>query len=204
MSPAERTRICVSPWTALLLAMFITLSSPVLLAALLLAALCHELGHYLMLRRLGAVVETLRITIFGAEMRLADRPRLSYGGEMLAVAAGPVANLLLASLLAYAGQWWEAAYLFAGAQLVLGLFNLLPVRPLDGGTLLWLFLAWCSDPFVADRGARFVGVWAAAVLAIGGAIVWYKSGSPYLLLGALGLVRTGWLEKGLVKRGKSR
>ena len=46
MSSSERLRLQVSPWLALLLGAFVLLSSPALLAALLTAALVHELAHW--------------------------------------------------------------------------------------------------------------------------------------------------------------
>ena len=110
MSRNDPTRIIVSPTVPLLLALFVLLSSPLLLGALLLAALAHELGHYAMLRRLQAHITAVRITALGAEMQIEGR--LSYGGEVLAAAAGPAANLLLALLLAYGGRLWCVLYLF--------------------------------------------------------------------------------------------
>ena len=118
MSRRNRTDIFLSPTAPLLLALFVMLSSPLLLSALLLAAILHELGHYWVLRRLHAQVTAIRITALGAEMQVAGR--LSYGGELLAAAAGPAVNLILALLLGYGGRLWSPLYLFAGAQLVLG------------------------------------------------------------------------------------
>ena len=135
MSSSERLRLQVSPWLALLLGAFVLLSSPALLAALLTAALVHELAHWAVLRRLGGEVRSLQLGLFGARMEIAHPERLSYGGEMLVTAAGPLVNLLLAPGLAWLGREAEVFWLFAGAQLVLGCFNLLPVRPLDGGRL---------------------------------------------------------------------
>lgn len=136
MRPPERTRIRVSPGAPALLAVFVWLSSPEVLGAVLLAALCHELGHYAALRRRGGWVRAVRISALGAEMQVAGR--MSYGGELLAAAAGPAVNLLLAAALGLPGRWWEPLYLLAGAQAVLGCFNLLPILPLDGGRMLWL------------------------------------------------------------------
>ena len=132
MALAERLRI--SPGVPLLLAAFVWLASPLLLGAILSAAVCHELGHWLVLRRVGGRIQRLHITVFGAEMQVDDR-RISYGGELLTAAAGPVSNLLLAAAIGLLGRWWEPLYLFAGAQLVLGAFNLLPALPLDGGRI---------------------------------------------------------------------
>ena len=61
MSRNDPTRIIVSPTVPLLLALFVLLSSPLLLGALLLAALAHELGHCAMLRRLQAHITAVRI-----------------------------------------------------------------------------------------------------------------------------------------------
>lgn len=185
MQPPERTQLRISPLVPLLLALFVWLSSPALLGALLLAALCHELGHYAALRRLGGWVRELRISVWGAEMRLGGR--LSYGGELLAAAAGPAVNLLLGVAFSAAGRWAELLYLLAGAQLVLGLFNLLPILPLDGGRILWLGISWATDPFLADGWLRAVG--AALSLALLGAalLLQRQSVSPFLLLGAAGL-----------------
>lgn len=162
------------------------LSSPLLLSALLLAAILHELGHYWVLRRLHAQVTAIRITALGAEMQVAGR--LSYGGELLAAAAGPAVNLILALLLGYGGRLWSPLYLFAGAQLVLGVFNLLPVLPLDGGSLLWNLAAWLTEPYTADRVAGVVGFGVAALLTLAAGAALMLGGSPFLLLAAAGLL----------------
>ena len=151
MRPPERTRVRVSPGAPALLAVFVWLSSPEVLGAVLLAALCHELGHYVVLRSRGGWVRHMEISALGANMQVAGR--LSYGSELLAAAGGPAVNLLLAAALAALGRWWEPLYLLAGAQGVLGCFNLLPILPLDGGRMLWLALCWRTDPFLADRMA---------------------------------------------------
>ena len=186
MSHNDPAKIIVSPTVPLLLALFVLLSSPLLLGALLLAALTHELGHCAMLRWLRARVTAVRITAMGAEMRIEGR--LSDGGEVLAAAAGPAVNLLLAPLLAYGGRLWEVLYLFSGTQLVLGLFNLLPILPLDGGSMLWNLLAWITEPYTADRVMTAIGFGTAAVLTL--AAVWaaWQGGGFFFLLAALGLL----------------
>ncbi len=186
MSHNAPVKIQVSPSAPLLLAVFVMLSSPLLLSALLLAALAHELGHYWMLRRLRARISAVCITALGAEMQVSGR--LSYGGELLAAAAGPVANLLLALPLAYGGRLCEVLYLFAGAQLVLGVFNLLPILPLDGGSVLWNLLAWLTEPYTADRIAGIVSFGMAALLTLAAAAALWKGGSPFLLLAAAALL----------------
>ena len=105
-----------------------------------------------------------------------------------AAAARTAVNLLLAPLLAYGGRLWEMLYLFAGTQLVLGLFNLLPILPLDGGSMLWNLLAWVTEPYTADRVMTAVGFGTAAVLTL--AAIWaaWQGGGFFFLLASLGLL----------------
>jgi stage IV sporulation protein FB len=145
-------------------------------------ALCHELGHLAALNLAGAKVELLRLTAFGAEIR-ADTRRLSYPREILCTLAGPAVNLLLALALARLG----GRYVAAGANLLLGCFNLLPVPALDGGRALHLLVSWVLDPMAADRICRRVGLGCALLLTAGALFltVRYQAGL-FLLLGASG------------------
>ena len=92
--------LTVSPSALVLLAAFLLLSRGLILpAALLSAALCHELAHVLTLHALHAPPRRLTLSATGAELYVPDLHRLSYGGELLAVTAGPGCNLLLWALL---------------------------------------------------------------------------------------------------------
>lgn len=167
---------------AALLALSLLAGAGGVLPLILFSALCHEAGHLLALRLAGARVERLRLTAFGAEIR-ADTRRLSYPREILCTLAGPAVNLLLALLFARL----MGSYVAAGANLLLGCFNLLPVPALDGGRALYLLVSWLIDPPAADRICRVVGLGCALVLT-GVAFVltvWYHAGL-FLLLGAAG------------------
>ena len=95
----------------------------VLLMAFCACAL-HELGHWLVIRALGGRVTALRITCVGAEMRLSARCPLGYWQQIAAALAGPAVNLLAARMAVGLGT--EGAYCFAGLNLALAAFNLLP------------------------------------------------------------------------------
>lgn len=196
MYPTEQTTIRVSPAAVVVLAAFILLSSPEILAALLLAALAHEWGHYLVLRALGGRVDTIEVTALGAEMHIAPSCRLSYGGEILATLAGPAVNLLLGLLWGLCGQYTPLFYLLAGAQFILGLFNLLPITPLDGGSILWLAAAWSTEPYTADRVASNVGLAVAfLLLAVTAILGSCAGGGCFLVLMALWLLLTSLRQK---------
>lgn len=176
----DRGGVRISGGFFLLTAWFALVNGAELLAVVGVGCAVHELGHYLALRCLGVRVTGLRLCILGAEM-MADRSGLSYGGELAAVLAGPGANLLTALVLAAAGEAFWAA---AGGNLVLCLFNLLPLRPLDGGRALELAVTWIAGPDAGERAVRMAGTCAALALGVCLAAVMVQSGGSLWLLPA--------------------
>lgn len=150
------------------------------------AAAFHELGHILALRYFRVNIRRIRIRAAGAVLE--TEGTMGYGQELAAVLAGPLANLLAAFLLGWAGEPTAS-----GANAVLGFFNLLPIRPLDGGSALYLLLAWMAGPETAEWGCRWVGGSAALAAAAGTVwLVWQTRGSLWLLPAAAGLLLAAW------------
>lgn len=174
-------RIQISPGFCLLAVWFALDNGWRMLGTVLGAAAIHEMGHCLVLQALGAPIGGLRIGIFGAELAT-DRRGLSYPGELAAVLAGPGANLLCAVLLTLLGRTRWAV--FTGANLVLCVFNLLPVRPLDGGRALYLLTAWAAGPAAGERAVRWAGGAASLLLAASLIFVMIRTGGSLWLLPA--------------------
>ena len=175
-------RVQVTGGFVLLTAWFVLANGWEPLVTVLGAAAFHELGHWTVLHLLGAKAAALRLSVLGAAMEV-DSGRLSYGGELAAVLAGPAANLLAALVLtALGGERWPAA---VGANLVLCAFNLLPVRPLDGGRALYLLVSWAAGPAAGEAAGRWAGT--VAAVALSGLILWviWKTGGSLWLLPAL-------------------
>lgn len=134
----------VSAGFCLLLAILLFLDDDNIVPWALLACLLHELGHLLAIYLLGGRVQAFRLSAVGAEM-VPTRVRLfSYQEELLIAAAGPLASLLTAlfagSLRGVLGRYDEGIFLFMGLNVAAGLFNLLPIGPLDGGRMLRILL----------------------------------------------------------------
>ena len=182
MWPLRKAEVRVSVGACLLVGWFTMVNGWRLTGMVLSAAAIHELGHYVVLRLLGGRVTALRVSVFGAEMET-DGAALSYGRELMAVLAGPMANLLAGLVLARVG--YPAA---AGAHLVLCAFNLLPVRPLDGGRAFYLLAGWLLGP--AAGGGLCRGLGGCTALSLATVLVWVvvrSGGSLWLLPAAVGL-----------------
>ena len=130
MEPEKRVSVTTGFWVLLAILFYLDEGLD-LLGWGLLACGCHELGHLIAVRALGGRISRLRLTVVGAELSLDPELPLSYGRECLAALAGPLANLFLAGL-AMRGRLFR----LAGLSLGQGLFNLLPILPLDGGRCL--------------------------------------------------------------------
>ena len=141
---------------------------------LLASLLAHELAHAIVARRAGIKVLGVTLWIFGGVTRLGGQAKTPQTAFRIAV-AGPATSLLLAALFAGAGAglrtlgvghitigvaWW-----LAGINALLGVFNLLPGAPLDGGQVLraWLWRRH-GDPTRAAVGAARAGRTLAFVL----------------------------------------
>ena len=148
------------------------------------ACTLHELGHVAAIRLLGGRVSMLRLTCVGAELRLSARYPLGAGRQLLAALAGPAVNLLLAPAAAgAAARWGEGAFLFAGLNLALGAFNLLPVAQLGAGE-------W------AETALRVVSLVLAGGLAAGGCLLFLRGAVNVTLpLTAIWLLTASPVEK---------
>jgi Zn-dependent protease len=121
-----------------------------LASALLLfvSVLIHELTHSLVARRLGLHVRGITLFLFGGVSDLADSPH-NPGSEFKIAVSGPLASFVLAALFfaAFVLVPGPAALIallgyLAVVNLLLGLFNILPGFPLDGGRVLRSLIWW--------------------------------------------------------------
>jgi Zn-dependent protease len=154
--------------------------------ALFVIVTLHEFGHSLACRQVGGTAERIVLWPLGgvAYVRPPQRP----GATLWSLAAGPLVNVALVPIfmgLAFMGRllgWWEAhpdllqlLRAVSFMNLMILVFNLLPVYPLDGGqilrSLLWYALGRARSLMAATL-LGFLGVLALAALAVRAESVW--------------------------------
>lgn len=161
------------------------------------AAAAHEIGHWVAIVLSGGRVCRLRLCAVGAELVL--ERSLSYGRELFCALAGPAVNLLLA-VCACRGTG-ERMLLFAGLNLALALFNLLPVAPLDGGRALGCACCMLCEFGRAQQLCRRVELVVVTLLCgvSAACLCWGGGGTLALCLGWLLCSGRKMTEKGVVK-----
>ena len=146
------------------------------LVVLLLSMLVHELAHGALARRFGITIVRIDLGAIGSTTEFSARP-LRLSQDLALQYAGPVSNLMLAlaSFLLLLpllephmiksgceviqdgyepmGVIGKVAAFAMFANLSLAILNLLPLRPLDGGRIIWTQIRQRNGRLRADLAA---------------------------------------------------
>jgi Zn-dependent protease len=171
--------------------------------ALFLIVLIHEFGHQLACRSVGGQTHDIVLWPLGgvAFVTPPQRP----GAQLWSIAAGPLVNVVLVPIL--------TGFVLLGTRLgwpethpdlqeffrnvcliniVLLVFNMMPVYPLDGGqilrSLLWFPFGRANSLFVATI-IGFIGVAGLVLLAILGRSIWLGIMAGFILMNCWGGLR---------------
>ena len=173
-------------WTAALLSSALGFTSIVL----------HELGHSLVAQSLGLRVRSITLFLFGGVAQLESEPRRP-AHELWIALAGPAVSIVLglcvlglARLSPEATLARESLAWLGRMNLALGVFNLAPGFPLDGGRVLRAIVWAATGDFArATRAAARAGAALASLLMATGALVVLSGQS---LVSGLWFVFLGW------------
>lgn len=155
------------------------------------SVLIHELAHSLVARRRGIPIKRITLFMFGGVSNLEGEPStapveawIAFVGPLTSIVLGFV-FLLISIALRPTNALGLAAQYLAWANVLLGIFNLLPAFPLDGGRVLhalvwrvtksryratqiaatigkvvaWLFVAYGGFVALSDAKSAFSGLW---------------------------------------------
>ena len=151
---------------------------------LFVSVLLHELGHSYVAQRYRIPIGQITLFLFGGVAHMRAEPP-SPKAEFLIAIAGPIVSFALGAFslgLAAASEWWPTPSggqgfavlggLLGLVNVQLGLFNLIPGFPLDGGRALRAGLwAWGHDFHGATSRAAFLGLGFGLLLGSFGAVL---------------------------------
>lgn len=147
--------------------------------ALFAIVLMHEFGHSLATKQVGGTSDTIVLWPFGGVAYVNAPPR--PGAHLWSIVAGPLVNVVLFPILLVvqlfvarqgASESVETlASAVFGINVMLLVFNLLPIYPLDGGQILRTLLWFMVGPVKSLLWAAAIGFLGCAAL---GLYAWEK------------------------------
>lgn len=134
------------------------------------ACILHEGGHLLAMALCGIYPD--KITFYGGGIAISKigMEQMSYIRRLVILSAGCTVNFLISSLcLAFPEN--EMIQIFSAVNLLIGIFNALPIGYFDGARILEILLVRIMRPSTATIVKKIIGGLCSAVI-IGG-IVYY-------------------------------
>lgn len=107
-------------------------------ATSLFCCIIHEAAHLICMLVSGEKPALIELSFYG--IKLERKPMHSGRNSVAVYAAGPIANILLWAALSIGFKDNQSVKNAAMASLAIGVFNLIPCRPLDGGNILYELL----------------------------------------------------------------
>lgn len=189
----KNAKFLLKPGFFIMVSVICFLTSFETLAVLALSALVHEAGHLLAIALCGGKVRGLELGFCAFTINY-DGRGMSYFLEAAAALSGPAASFFAA--LAAAAIWrrtgLEIMTDLAGMNIVLGLFNLIPIRFLDGGRAVGALAARFFGEAAAERVGTVLEATALTALLVFGVYVYSRTGdNPSLLIISASLIIFG-------------
>lgn len=151
-------RIWVHPLFVLTAVVAIIFSVTNFFIALTFAVIAHELAHAVVAKKIGVIAARITLTPFGGALNLQSNI-LTPHQKCVIYWAGPIASLLFSLLFGVVVWLFPTIFIcleyLVAANFLVGVINLLPIYPLDGGKILAQYIStkailiWSDLCFVA-------------------------------------------------------
>lgn len=162
----------------------------------LVAVLLHETGHLFMMWVKG--MSPKRIKLIPASVQITNSFSKCYRSDIAVALAGPAVNILFFGVLYYNYLCYHntGTLYFALLNLLIGIYNLMPVKGLDGGTVLYCVLCNFADVNKAELTLKLISFFIGMTV-IMAAVTLHLRGRLNLSLYIIGIyiLLTGLLKK---------
>lgn len=163
---------------AALIAFMLSMRAPADVLIAVFSSLFHETGHLAAMFWVGNAPQAVRFELTGMNIKRRQSTKISMKNELIIALGGPFANLLIFVIFCFVYAFRKAEILLhiSCINLVLMIFNMLPIKRLDGGMALYFFLSQKHDAAVCSLVLKITSVificivyaWGIYVFAAGG------------------------------------
>lgn len=166
--------------------------------------LLHEIGHSFFAKKYGVKIDNITLMLFGGVASMEEIPRKPSQEAKMAV-AGPMVSFTIGTMcLIFNGvisdlqpsfsntNTFHVIWLIGYINLIVGVFNLLPAFPMDGGRILRAWFATTTSYVKATQKAAYIGKMFAFMMGILGILAnpWFILIAFFVYIGASEEART--------------
>ena len=156
------TPVYLKHWFFALL-IFVNFDVSIFISAFI-AILIHELAHTYVAKKFNHSVDHVFLSLF-AGGAIINTTYSSYRDTILIVGAGPVSNLILA-LLSFPFHNIPFMATFFNVNIILFIFNMLPIFPMDGGRISKAICQSLTKPSLGRKINGVIGIICSLLLVI--------------------------------------
>lgn len=153
-------KIEITFWFIALITFIVSLNVPSNVLITVFSSLLHETGHLLIMTSVGNKPQAVRFEITGMNIIRQPDLKISTKNEILIALGGPFINLIcfLISVVTLCIYNNENILTFGCINLILMIFNLLPIIRLDGGLALYYALSQKHDNITCSKILKITSV----------------------------------------------
>ena len=153
-------KIEITFWFIALITFIVSLNVPSNVLITVFSSLLHETGHLLIMTSVGNKPQAVRFEITGMNIIRQPDLKISTKNEILIALGGPFINLIcfLISVVTLCIYNNENILTFGCINLILMIFNLLPIIRLDGGLALYYVLLQKHDNITCSKILKITSV----------------------------------------------
>lgn len=158
-------------------------------AIALLCCVLHEAGHIICLLILGEKPKKIELSFYGIKLERIPMSSQSTAGDLAVYISGPAMNFMFSAAMFLLSEFFESLRIAAVISLCVGVFNLIPCKPLDGGNIVYTVLCRNTKQETADKICLVITVVTVIPMIVTG-LFFMKNNGNITLLAVSGYVAT--------------
>lgn len=170
-------KVEITFWFVALITFIFSLNAPSNVLVTVFSSILHETGHLLIMTSVGNKPQAIRFEITGMNIIRQPDLKISTKNEIFIALGGPLINLIcfLISVVILCIYENENILTFGCINLILMIFNLLPINKLDGGLALYYILSQKFDNLTCTKILKITSVFFIALIYIWGIFAFVSS-----------------------------
>ncbi len=169
---------------AAFLTYIVSLKAPANVLITVVSSLFHELGHLSVMILVGNKPKTVKFELVGMNIIRQENLKISAKREIAISLGGPIMNFIIVIVSCIFLCFYENYIVMTGAciNLILMTFNILPIKSLDGGAILYFLLSQHFDASTCRKILKIISILFITIIYLWAVYVFVVSGYNFSLI----------------------